>query len=86
MAEHGYHLQYLLYAVALHRYLGQRLPDYGYERHFGGALYLFVRGVRPGWATSDGTPTGIYRDRPPRQLIEQLSALLGTARPVGAPA
>ena len=86
MAEHGYHLQYLLYAVALHRYLGQRLPDYGYERHFGGALYLFVRGVRPGWATSDGTPTGIYRDRPPRQLIEQLSALLGTASPVGAPA
>jgi hypothetical protein len=49
MAEHGYHLQYLLYCVALHRYLRSRIADYAYDRHFGGVLYLFVRGVRPGW-------------------------------------
>jgi exodeoxyribonuclease V beta subunit len=49
MAEHGYHLQYLLYCVALHRYLRTRIADYAYDRHFGGVLYLFVRGVRPGW-------------------------------------
>jgi len=46
MNEHAYHLQYLLYSVALHRYLQQRLPDYQYEQHFGGVYYLFVRGVR----------------------------------------
>ena len=32
MDEHGYHLQYLLYTVALHRYLRQRLRGYGYDR------------------------------------------------------
>ena len=49
MDAQGYHLQYLLYTVALHRYLKQRLRGYDYERHFGGVHYLFVRGVRPTW-------------------------------------
>jgi exodeoxyribonuclease V beta subunit len=75
MAQHGYHLQYLLYAVAVHRLLQQRLPDYDYERHFGGVMYLFVRGVRPGW-----TGAGVHEDRPPRETIERLSALLDCAR------
>jgi exodeoxyribonuclease V beta subunit len=72
MLAHHYVLQYHLYALALHRYLRFRLPDYDYERHFGGALYLFVRGMAPshppGW--------GVYADRPPRALIEALSAAL----------
>ena len=75
MAQHGYHLQYLLYAVAVHRLLQQRLPDYDYERHFGGVMYLFVRGVRPGWSGA-----GVHADRPPRETIERLSALLDGAR------
>ena len=33
MAGNGYHLQHLLYTVALHRHLATRLPDYDYERH-----------------------------------------------------
>jgi exodeoxyribonuclease V beta subunit len=74
MAEHGYQLQYLLYTVALHRYLQHRLPDYRYDDHFGGAIYLFVRGVRPGWQ-ADGQATGVHFDRPPRRLVERLSAL-----------
>ncbi len=73
--EHGYHLQVLLYAVALHRYLQRRLPDYRYDDHFGGAMVLFVRAVRPRWTNADGTATGVHVDRPPRQLIERLSAL-----------
>ncbi|MDO9073024.1 MAG: exodeoxyribonuclease V subunit beta [Rubrivivax sp.] len=75
MAEHGYHLQYLLYAVALHRYLERRRPDYRYDDHFGGAIYLFVRGVRPGWVGADGQATGVHFDRPRRSLVERLSAL-----------
>jgi exodeoxyribonuclease V beta subunit len=77
MAQQGYHLQYLLYTVALHRYLKQRLRDYDYERHVGGVSYLFVRGVRPSWKNPDGTAAGVYFHRPSLQVIEELDALLG---------
>ena len=69
MARHGYHLQYLLYLTALHRLLRIRLPDYDYDRHVGGAFYLFLRGMRP------HTPgSGVYRGRPSRACIEAIDA------------
>ncbi|HEX2797288.1 MAG TPA: 3'-5' exonuclease, partial [Immundisolibacter sp.] len=71
MAEHRYDLQYLVYTVALHRYLRLRLPDYDYERHFGGAYYLFLRGMAPGQGDA-----GIYFDRPPASLVRALEAAL----------
>jgi exodeoxyribonuclease V beta subunit len=77
MAQQGYHLQYLLYTVALHRYLRQRLRDYDYERHVGGVSYLFVRGVRPTWTNTDGSAAGVYFHRPSLAVIEELDALLG---------
>jgi exodeoxyribonuclease V beta subunit len=77
MAEHGYHLQYLLYAVALDRYLQRRIPGYRYETHFGGVVYLFVRGVRHAWRNSDGTAAGVYAHAPSHEAIQQLNALLG---------
>ena len=83
MAAHGYPLQYLLYTVALHRYLQGRLSGYRYEAHFGGAIYLFIRGVRPGWKDAQGRPTGVHFDRPDRVLIEQLSALFAGQVPTG---
>jgi exodeoxyribonuclease V beta subunit len=79
MAQQGYQLQALLYALALHRHLQQRLSDYRFDRHFGGALYLFVRGVRPGWALADGTATGAHVQRPTLQLLDELSALFDGA-------
>ena len=57
----GYPLQYLIYLVALHRYLATRLPGYDCERHVGGAFYLFVRGIDP----AAGMSRGVYFDRPP---------------------
>ena len=85
MRTHDYHLQALLYGVALHRHLRSCLPDYRYDDHFGGSLYLFVRGVRPGWVDADGNATGVVFDRPPQALIEALSALLERpASPRGA--
>ena len=50
MDQHHYRLQALLYTVAVHRYLGQRLAGYSPERHLGEAIYLFVRaaGHAPG--------------------------------------
>ena len=76
MAEHGYHLQYLMYAVALNRYLARRVQDYEYDTHFGGVLYLFVRGVRIGWTDENGDPCGSYFHRPDRAVIERLDAAL----------
>jgi len=66
---HDYDLQYLIYLVALQRFLRARLgSDYAYETHVGGAIYLFVRGLGSG----DGH--GIHHDRPPRTLIDALDA------------
>ena len=77
MEHHDYILQYHLYTVALHRHLGRRLPGYDYDRHMGGAYYLFLRGMAP---ESPGG-LGIFYDRPPRGLIEALSACLGDDAP-----
>lgn len=77
MAEHDYHLQHLIYTVALNRYLATCLPDYAYEQHFGGVLYLFVRGVRPGWQTEEGNPDGVFFHRADESLIRRLDALIG---------
>jgi exodeoxyribonuclease V beta subunit len=83
MSDQGYHLQYLLYLVALDRYLRHRLADYHPDHHLGGALYLFVRGVRPDWKDADGAPTGVFFHRPTTATIARLSALFDDA---GVPA
>ncbi len=68
MREHRYPLQYLIYLLALHRYLRTRLPDYDYQRHVGGAFYLFLRGMDPG----AGMSRGVWFDRPSQACIEAL--------------
>jgi exodeoxyribonuclease V beta subunit len=70
MAEHHYPLQALLYTVALHRYLRQRLDGYKAEHQLGDSWYLFVRalGLEP-----DLRPhPGVWRYRWPAALIEAL--------------
>jgi exodeoxyribonuclease V beta subunit len=63
-----YELQYCLYLFALHRLLRSRLPDYEYERHIGGAVYVFLRG--------HASPTqGLHFERPPAALMDALDAL-----------
>lgn len=66
--EQRYDLQYTLYLLALHRLLQARIPDYDYDVHIGGAVYLFLRGI-------DGPANGVFSDKPPRALIEQLDRL-----------
>jgi exodeoxyribonuclease V beta subunit len=75
MASHAYHLQALFYVVALHRYLKIRLRDYAFERHIGGYLYLFIRGVRPDWRDG-GQPAGVHVGKPSFELIEALDRLM----------
>jgi len=75
MAGHLYTLQALIYTLALHRYLRIRLPAYDYHRHIGGSLYLFIRGVRPGWLC-DGRAAGVHADCPPFELIDAMDRLM----------
>jgi exodeoxyribonuclease V beta subunit len=65
MAKHHYDLQYLIYTVALHRFLKSRGRDY---EHFGGVYYLFLRGMPKG--------RGVYGHRPPKTLIQTLEQWL----------
>jgi len=71
MDQHRYDLQYLIYSLALHRYLAERIKDYRYASHFGGVYYLFLRGMHP----QNPPGTGIYYARPDASLIESLDQL-----------
>ncbi len=72
IAHSEYDLQFLLYSVALHRWLGLRIAGYRYDRHFGGVRYLFCRGLQAGRSDSPG----VFASLPPRALVEGLDALL----------
>jgi exodeoxyribonuclease V beta subunit len=73
MAQHHYILQYHLYVLALDRWLSRRVPAYRYETHFGGAYYLFLRGMSP----ARGASHGVYFDKPSLELVRALGALIG---------
>ncbi len=67
----NYHLQYLIYTVALKRYLEQQISDFNYDEHFGGVIYMFLRGCR---AEQD---TGVFYDKPEHELIEKMDSVFG---------
>jgi exodeoxyribonuclease V beta subunit len=71
MIRGQYFLQYHLYALALHRYLGRRLPGYTFDRHFGGVFYLFIKGMSP----ENGT-AGVFFEKPPEERLLALGGLL----------
>ncbi len=78
MAHSEYDLQALVYTVALHRWLRFRLGDaYDYARDFGGARYLFCRGLDAARADSPG----IHAWRFEPALVHAVDALFA-----GAPA
>jgi exodeoxyribonuclease V beta subunit len=79
--EHEYDLQYLLYTLALHRWLRFRLgAAYDIAQHLGGVRYVFCRGLDP---SSDHSP-GVHALRLPDELVLALDALLATPREVAA--
>jgi exodeoxyribonuclease V beta subunit len=65
MDESHYTLQYHLYLLALHRQLRAHLPDYDYDRHVGGACFVFLRGI-------NHTTRGVFLDVPPKKRMEDL--------------
>lgn len=71
--EHShYNLQYLIYAIALHKYLKHRLAGYDFDQHFGGAYYIYLRGIE-----KDSTAHGVFYDslQNAKELIEDLAEL-----------
>jgi len=80
MLDRRYDLQSLIYALALHRLLMQRLPDYDYEQHFGGSYYLFLRAMRP----RQGSRYGIHFERPERTVIDRFDDLFRFTPPPGS--
>jgi exodeoxyribonuclease V beta subunit len=77
MLHSDYVLQALLYTVVLHRFLRWRLPDYQPDRHLGGVVYLFLRGMcGPETPVVDGHPAGVFSWRPPSDLVLAISELL----------
>ncbi len=85
MEHHDYIVQYHLYTLALHRFLQQRLPDYDYDKHVGGAYYLFVRGMcGPQRPPGSPHPYGVFFHRPSRAVIERLDELFNAPGPEGS--
>ncbi|CAE6892621.1 3'-5' helicase [Vibrio sp. B1FIG11] len=75
MADHRYDLQYQIYALALHRFLRSRLPNYDYEQHFGGVYYLFLRGM-------DGqSDHGIFSAKPTFEFLQEIDHLIDGQAP-----
>jgi exodeoxyribonuclease V beta subunit len=70
MKDNNYHLQYLIYTVALKRFLKNRITDFDYKQHFGGVFYLFLRGVRA------KETSGVFYSLPDEELINKIDEVL----------
>jgi exodeoxyribonuclease V beta subunit len=70
--EH-YLLQAQLYTAAAHRYLTQRVRGYDPEQHWGGALFVFVRGMRG----PEDAGSSVFFDRGSAELLKAVDRWLG---------
>lgn len=71
MMAHHYDVQYSIYAVALHKFLTMKLPDYSPAKHFGGVYYFYLRGMHPNNAT------GIFHRKLDENYLLELERSLG---------
>ena len=77
MLDHHYPLQAHLYLVALHRHLRWRLPGYAPERHLGGYVYVFLRGMPGAEGFEQGAPgPGRIVEPAPLQRVLALDRML----------
>ena len=70
MTRRFYTLQLSIYTVALHRFLRARKPGYDYDKNFGGAYYLFLRGIEPA-----RPEFGVHRMKLRADFVEKLSTV-----------
>ncbi|WP_068546444.1 exodeoxyribonuclease V subunit beta [Thalassotalea crassostreae] len=71
VCENFYDLQFLIYSLALHRYLKIRVDDYDPELHFGGVYYLYLRGMSAG----NKDFQGVFYDNISASFLEQLDSV-----------
>ena len=76
--EH-YVLQGLLYSAAAQRYLRHRVPAYDAGKHWGGALFLFLRGMKG--AETPGA--SVFFDRQTPELLVAIDDWLGGSNDLG---
>lgn len=69
MLEHCYDVQYLFYSLAMHRFLQHRIENYDYEKHFGGVIYLYLRGMQ------ENSSNSVVYTKPKLEHIEELSRI-----------
>lgn len=74
IALHMYDLQYLIYALALHRYLGANIHNYSFSEHFGGVCYLYLRGMHSKSVHTNQT-TGVFMHQIDQETIIALDTL-----------
>jgi len=72
MRSHNYGLQYWIYTLVLHCHLKNVVDDYSYMDHFGGVLYLFVRGLHP-----DKPGNGVFTVVPDVDRLNGLEEIFG---------
>ncbi|TCS41118.1 exodeoxyribonuclease V subunit beta [Reinekea marinisedimentorum] len=72
----SYDVQYLIYSLALHRYLKTRLPGYNPEQHFGGVYYLYLRGM------NTDNSNGIYFTGVSQSELDALDAIFSEPQPL----
>ena len=70
--KNHYDLQYLIYALALHRHLKYALADYDPKQHFGGIYYLYLRGMTD---TTAHQACGVYYRQITLVELEQLDSI-----------
>jgi exodeoxyribonuclease V beta subunit len=70
MYESNYYLQVAIYMYALDKYLSLRLDNYSFDQHFGGAFYLFIRGM-----TKDNLESGVYNLNITEQALSKIKGI-----------
>ncbi len=69
--HHRYDMQYLIYSVALQRFLRSRLGDlYNFDTHFGGVIYLYFRGLY------QNEQFGVFSTHPQEKTVNDFEKLL----------
>ena len=69
MKGSNYNLQYIIYTIAVKRWLETKIKGFNYEQQFGGVIYLFLRGIKK------DSHTGIFTCKPAVEMIEKMEEL-----------
>ncbi len=74
MAEARYHLQFSLYASVLDEHMKRSVDGWNYDQHFGGIIYLFLRGF--GASPQNHPRAGAFCFKPPSHFVGKVKAAL----------